>query len=500
MNNIDIAVLLIYIAGVTAFGAWFYRRSSTSEGFTSANRRLPGWAIGLSIFGTYLSSISFLALPGKAYVSNWNAFVFSLSLPVAAWVAVKWFAPLYRSTRDISAYAYLERRFGIWARLYAMTFYLLTQLARMGTIMFLVALALERLTGWDIESVIIVSGVLITFYTVVGGIEAVIWTDVVQSIVLTAGAILSVVLLVNGMPGGYEQLFELAAQGDKFSLGSFQMVFTEPTFWVVLLYGIVINLQNFGIDQSYIQRYQSARSLADARQSIWIGALTYVPVSALFLFIGTGLFAWYSARPELLPQALAASGMGDRVFPYFIVNELPAGITGIMIAALAAAAMSSIDTSINSSATILLTDVYRRLFRPDASEKQKMRFLRIATVILGISGTAVALLMVSSKGVLDDWWRYAGIFSGGMLGLFLLGLLSRRAASGQAIVGMIAGLTVIIWATLSRNLEGPLANSLHAFMTTVLGTLTIFIIGVLLSRRQSRKHRADPPLTVYDLK
>lgn len=500
MNSVDITVLLIYIAGVTAFGAYFYRRSSTSEGFTSANRRLPGWAVGLSIFGTYLSSISFLALPGKAYISNWNAFVFSLSLPFAAWVAVKWFAPLYRSTRDISAYAYLERRFGIWARLYAMTFYLLTQLARMGTIMFLVALALERLTGWDIESIIVVSGLLITFYTVVGGIEAVIWTDVVQSVVLTLGAILCAVLLINGMPGGYNQLIEVAVQGEKFSLGSFQMVFTEPTFWVVLLYGVVINLQNFGIDQSYIQRYQSARSLGDARQSIWIGALTYVPVSALFLFIGTGLFTYYDAHPDLLPQALSASGMGDRVFPHFIVSELPAGITGIMIAALAAAAMSSIDTSINSSATILLTDVYRRLFKPDASEKQQMRFLRSATVILGVSGTAVALLMVSSKGVLDDWWRYAGIFSGGMLGLFLLGIMSRRAASGQAIVGMVAGLMVIIWATFSRNLEGPLANSLHAFMTTVLGTVTIFVIGVLLSRYRSRQDRADPPLTIHDLK
>ncbi len=381
-----------------------------------------------------------------------------------------------------------------------MTFYLLTQLVRMGTIMFLVALALERLTGWDIESIIIVSGILVTFYTFVGGIEAVIWTDVVQSVILTLGAILCAVLLIHGMPGGYSQLIELATQGDKFSLGSFQMGFTEPTFWVVLLYGIVINLQNFGIDQSYIQRYQTARSLEDARQSIWIGALTYVPVSALFLFIGTGLFAYYGAQPELLPQSLATADMSDRVFPHFIVSELPAGVTGIMIAALAAAAMSSIDTSINSSATVLLSDVYRRLIKPDASEKQQMRFLRSATIILGISGTAVALLMVSSKQVLDDWWRFAGIFSGGMLGLFLLGILSRRASSGQAIVGMIAGLLVIIWATFSRNLEGPLANSLHAFMTTVLGTLTIFVIGVLLSRHRTRQDQSDPPLTLHDLK
>ncbi len=227
--------------------------------------------------------------------------------------------------------------------------------------------------------------------------------------------------------------------------------------------------------------------------------MTYLPLSTLFLFIGTGLFAYYGAQPELLPQSFATAEMSDRVFPHFIVSELPAGVTGIMIAALAAA-MSSIDTSINSSATVLLSDVYRRLIKPDASEKQQMRFLRSATVILGACGTAVALLMVSSKQVLDDWWRFAGIFSGGMLGLFLLGILSRWAASGQAIVGMIAGLLVIIWPTFSRNLEGPLANSLHAFMTIVLGTLTIFVVGVLLSRHRSRQDQSDPPLTLHDLK
>ncbi len=499
MSSLDILVLLVYIAGVTAFGAWFYKRSSSAEGFTAANRRLPGWAVGLSIFGTYLSSISFLALPGKAYSANWNAFVFSLSLPFAAWVAVKWFAPLYRSTSDISAYAYLERRFGVWARLYAMTFYLLTQLARMGTIMFLIALALERLTGWDIETIIIVSGVLVTFYTVVGGIEAVIWTDVVQAIILTIGAAVCALLLLFGMPEGPGQLFELAIASQKFSLGSFELIFTSPTFWVVMLYGVVINLQNFGIDQSYVQRYQTARSLEDARRSIWIGAMTYIPVSALFLFIGAGLFAYYGVQPELLPENLRGADMGDRVFPHFIVSELPAGVTGLMIAALAAAAMSSIDTSINSSATILLTDIYRRFIKPDATDKQQIRFLRTITVVLGILGTSTALLMISIKSALDTWWSLAGIFSGGMLGLFLLGVFSRRTESAQAIAGMVLGFLVIVWATFSRDMTGPIANSLHSFMTTVLGTITIFGVGILLSRHRQRRQKNDPPETVYDL-
>ncbi len=499
MSAIDIAVLFVYVIGVMAFGMFFFRRASTSEGFTVANRRLPGWAVGLSIFGTYLSSISFLALPGKSFSANWNPFVFSLSLPVAAWVAVKYFVPLYRASRDISAYAYLERRFGVWARLYAMSFYLLTQLVRMGTIMFLIALALERLTGWDIETIIIISGLLVSFYTVIGGIEAVIWTDVVQAVILTAGAVVCAALLLSGMPEGPGQLFTVAKDSAKFSLGSFRFDFTTPTFWVVLLYGIVINLQNFGIDQSYVQRYQTARSLQDARRSVWIGALIYIPASALFLFIGTGLFVYYGVQPDLLPETLRAPGMGDRIFPHFIVAELPAGITGLMIAALAAAAMSSIDTSINSSATILLTDVYRRFVRKDATEAQQMRFLRVATVILGTLGTGTALLMISIKNVLDTWWSLAGIFSGGMLGLFLLAAFSRRARAPQAIAGMVLGIATILWATLSRGKPGPLANSLHDFMTTVLGTFMIFAVGVLLSRHLNRRAKTDPAETVFDV-
>jgi len=495
MGKLDILVLFAYIVGVTVFGATFYRKANSTEGFTAAGRNLPGWAVGLSIFGTYLSSISFLALPGKSYTSNWNAFVFSLTLPFAAWAASRWFAPLYRSTRDISAYAYLERRFGYWARAYAMVFYLLTQLARMGTILFLVALALQSLTGWDIRAVIIVAGVLVTFYTLVGGIEAVIWTDVVQAIVLSAGAIVSAIVLINGIPGGLSGLNSVSAPLDKFSLGSFAPDLATPTFWVVFAYGIVINLQNFGIDQSYIQRYQTARSLADARQSLWIGALTYLPISALFLFIGTALYAFYQLNPGMLSQEIG----GDRVFPYFIVNQLPAGLTGLLIASLSAAAMSSVDTSINSSATILLTDVYKRIVNPAADETAQMRFLRITTLVLGIAGTGTALMMISIKSALDVWWNLAGIFSGGMLGLFLLGAISRKARSPQAAIAVLIGLLTIIWANLPRDWLGPLANGLHANMTTVIGTLVIFLVGILLSRGKKEVRGEGVPLTVRDL-
>lgn len=500
MTPLDQAVLLVYGAAVTGLGAFFYRRAASVEGFTLAGRRLSGWVVGLSIFGTYVSSISFLALPGKAYASNWTALAFALSLPLAAWAAARWFIPLYRSTRDASAYAYLERRFGLWARLYAASFYLLTQLARTGTILFLVALALEPLIGWDVGAIIVVTGLLVTFYTVVGGIEAVIWTDALQSVVLTLGAVVCAILVLYGIPEGPSQLFAIAAQHQKFSLGPFTLDLHAPTFWVVLIYGVVINLQNFGIDQSYVQRYQAASSLQAARRSVWIGSLLYLPVGAVFLFIGTGLFVYYTAQPDLLPVGLQGEGMADRIFPFFIVSGLPPGFRGLLIAALFAAAMSSLDTSLNSSATILMTDVYHRLMRPQASEAQQLRFLRVVTGVLGVLGTTTALLMISIRSTLDVWWTLAGIFSGGMLGLFLLGALSRRTGSVQAAIGMVLGILVIAWAALSTQLGLPLANPFHAFMTTVLGTLTIFLVGLFLSRgRPRRESKVEPAETIYDL-
>jgi len=473
-------VFALYIAVVTGAGCVFYRRASSTSGFTSADGRLPGWVVGLSIFGTYLSSISFLALPGKSYSGDWNAFAFSLSLPLAALAAVRWFAPLYRATGDISAYAYLEMRFGVWARLYAMTFYLLTQFARVGTILFLVALALERLTGWDISAIIIATGCLVTVYTVIGGIEAVIWTDAIQSAVLTVGAVVCAVTLLLGMPGGMGQLFSVAAEHGKFSLGSFDVSFTDSTFWLVLIYGLFINLQNFGIDQTYIQRYHTANSLAEAKRSIWIGTLLYIPVSALFLFIGSALFSFYTIQPELLPDVVAVGG-GDRMFPHFIVSQLPSGFTGLLIAALFAAAMSSVDSSLNSSATILMTDVYARFIRKGAGDRANTLFLRIATMTLGAMGTGTALLMISIRSALDAWWRLAGMFSGGMLGLFLLAAFAQNTKSPHAAAGVGAGLLVILWAALSRRMDLPLANPFHPLMTTVIGTLVIFAVGGLVS-------------------
>jgi SSS family solute:Na+ symporter len=482
---IDLLVLVVYLAGMVAMGLWFSRRSGTPDQFMKAGGSIPGWAVGVSIFGTYVSSISFLALPGKAFGGNWNPFVFSLGIPLATLVAVKWFVPFFRRTGEISAYHHLEERFGPWARTYAVVCYLLTQLARMGTIMYLLALAMQPLIGWSLVTLILVTGLVTVIYTLIGGIEAVIWADVVQSFVLIGGALACAALLFFGMPQGPGQLFQIASEHHKFSLGSFGSSLAQPTFWVVLIYGVFINLQNFGIDQSYVQRYATARNEAEARKSVWLGAMMYLPISALFLFIGTALFAFYTAQPQLLPAGLDPQAKPDAVFPHFIHVGLPVGVTGLVVAAIFAAAQSTLASSINCSATLTLCDLYRRYWRPQATERESMRVLRWATLGYGLAGTLTALAMIRVKSALDAWWELASIFSGGMLGLFLLGLISRRANNSAAATGVAVGLLVIIWMSLSPKLSGEWAawrSPFHNFMVVVIGTLTILLVGLLVSR------------------
>ena len=247
---LDLIVFVALTFGNVIFGSSFFFKNKTSDQFTSGGGKLPAWIVGMSIFATFVSSISFLALPGKAYVSNWNAFVFSLSIPIASVLAVKFFVPLYRGLGNISAYNYLEIRFGAWARIYASSCYMLTQLMRTGAILLLLALPLNALFGWNVKTVIVVTGIAVTLYSMLGGIQAVIWTDAIQGIILIAGALVCALILTFSMPEGPRQIFDIAAANHKFSLGSFGTSLKDSTFWVVLVYGLFINIQNYGIDQN----------------------------------------------------------------------------------------------------------------------------------------------------------------------------------------------------------------------------------------------------------
>ena len=466
MHIIDIIVFLLFTGGVVAFGCSFFKKKGTSEEFTSAGRSLPGWVVGMSIFATYVSSISYLGYPGKAFSGDWNAFVFSLSIPIASYFVARYFVPFYRSQDSISAYSFLENRFGPWARIYASSCYLLTQIARTGSILYLLALPMNVLLGWNIQTIIIVTSVAIVLYSMLGGMKAVIWTEAIQGIILIGGALVCMFILLFDMPEGPAQTFSIAMEDGKFSLGSFGSSLSESTFWVCLIYGVFTNLQNYGIDQSYVQRYHTAKNEKEAKFSALFGGYLFIPVSAVFFMIGTGLYAFYKVHPGILPDGVGA----DYVFPFFIVNELPVGLTGLLIASIFAAGMSTIATSVTSSSTIILTDYYQR-FRKHAGNRERMLVLKLSSVGVGVAGILVAFAFMSVQSALDAWWALASIFSGGMLGLFLLGYISRKARNFDAVLGVVCGVILVCWIVISP--------FVHANLAIVFGTLLIFLVGFL---------------------
>jgi SSS family solute:Na+ symporter len=517
MNNLpilDIAIIIIYLFAMVYIGFYFSKKNKNSDQFTKASGSIPGWAIGLSIYATFLSSNTFLGVPGKAFGSNWNAFVFSISMPFAAWVASKYFVTFYRNTGEVSAYTNLEKRFGPWARTYAVVCFLLTQFARMGSIFFGMALTLHALTNFSMPSIMIVMGICIILYTVLGGMEAVIWTEVVQGILKTLGALLILFLIVREIPGGVQQVYQIANDNHKFSLGTTSLNFTQSSFWVVLLYGFFINLNNFGMDQNYIQRYHTATSSRQAVKSVWLCVYLYVPASLLFFIIGSALFSYYQLHPELanaLKHSVAIEKLGagaspaalgqymaqlqpvdyaDKVMPHFMVNKVPTVFLGLIIAAILSAAMSTISSGMNSSATVFTKDIYKRYFNKRATEKNEFTTLYISTVVFGIIGLCTGLAMIGIKSILDIWWELSGIFAGGMLGLFLLGLISKRTKSHEALTAVIIGVIVILYLTLSDKIPDDYAylrSALHKNMIIVVGTLTIFLAGIIITKLKANK-------------
>jgi SSS family solute:Na+ symporter len=484
MKTIDLIIFIVYLTGIVIFGATFYRKNRPSADFSTGSGTLSSWLVGLSIFATYVSSISYLALPGIAFSTNWNAFVNSLTIPFALILAVKFFVPLYRSIGSTSAYTFMEQRFGVWARVYVASCYLLTQIMRTATILYLLALPLYVLLGWDMRWIILITGISVLIYSNLGGIRAVVWTDAIQAVILIVGAVVALGYLIFSLPGGITQYIEIGIEYHKFSPGSFGSSLSESTFWVVFVYGFFINLQNYGIDQNYVQRYMMARNYKEAISSVLGGGLLYIPVSLIFFMIGTGLFAYFRVYPDLLPETFREAGMADSVFPYYIVHILPAGFTGILIASIFAAGMSTISTSLNSGSTVFLTDFYKRVKR-SAGEKESLRVLYITSAIIILFSAIISFFMIKTENILTVWWSLAGIFSGGMLGLFLLGFFAKKAGNTAAITGVIAGLLVIGWMSLSPvYLTGHLEmfkSPFHNYLVIVFGTLTLFFTGFVIS-------------------
>ena len=407
ISSIDYFIIVLYLVGTTVFGIRFVKNSRDMKGFTLGSNIIPGWALGLSVMATYFSSISFLANPGKSYASDWSPFVFSLTLPITMWIAAKWFIPLYRNHVKTTAYEYLEQRFSLWARLYMGTAYILLQIGRFAVVLYLTALAIAALMNVDIKVLILILGVLTVLYTLLGGFAAVVWTDVVQAVVLLLGALLCLFILLYNMPGGWTQFSTVAANANKFSLGEMDFNLMIQGFWVIFIFGIVENFKNFSVDQNYIQRFLSGSSESEAKKALWLGGLIYIPISALFFMIGTALYVYYLNVPAGTLPAKA-----DEIFPYFIVHELPVGLVGLVIAAVLAAGMSTLSSSLNSAATVYTIDFYKRVAKTEADDHAQLNMIRLITGVIGTLATLAGLVFVawatgSKLWFTDSTWGFA---------------------------------------------------------------------------------------------
>ena len=448
LGTIDTAILVLYGLILVAMGVYFFRKTKTSEEFMVAGRSIPSWAAGIAVMSAYTSSISYIAIPGKAFDSNWHPLIFALTALPVTWFVTKYVIPHYRKNNIISVYKYLEDKIGDWGRVYASFSFLLFMVGRTAIILYLSSLLLISFIDVDIQMLIVIIGIITIIYTLMGGMEAVIWTDVMQSVVMIGGVLFVGYLLTKEIFSEPEFLIQKAFDENKFSLGDTSFSLSSRTVWVMIIYGITENIRNLMADQNYTQKYASVPTEKKAKKSVWFAMLIYLPLTAIFLYIGTALFAFYAGHP-IDPSIVK----GDQVFPYFIATELPVGVKGLIIAAILAASMSTIDSALNCSATVLYEDYYRKYFKRNPSEKDSMGFLRLSTIVWGVMGIVFALLLINAQSALDTWWQISGIFGGGILGLFLLAIFNVKISRTQGIISVVFSLLIIIWGTFLRDLS-----------------------------------------------
>ncbi|MEO8026265.1 MAG: sodium:solute symporter [Bryobacteraceae bacterium] len=500
---LDLIVVVVYMMSMAVVGLWFSRRQTNTETYFVAKRAIPSWAMGLSMLATLISSVTFVAYPGSSYAKDWSLLTPGFLVVGVLLLVGSRIIPFYRRVVGMSAYEYFERRFGRAARVYASVAFSLAHFSKMAFVFYLMALTINSITGWIIDYVIVTVCVVMIFYTLVGGIEAVIWTDVIQAFLCWTGVLTCLGFLLFMPPGGPVAVFRLAVEHNKFSLGPAQFDFTDATIPVLLIYGFFWYLQRYTADQTLVQRYLVAKSDRAALKGVSLGAFLCLPVWALFMLIGTCTWAFFKLTGETLPPYVTKA---DQVFPYFVGTHLPVGVSGLFLASLMGAAMTMLASDLNSIAMVGVEDFYRRL-RPRASDRQRMRAARLMVAVIGALSAAAALILAHTKGnALQMWFAVSAIVSGGLAGLFLLAFLSRRAHKRGVYVGIAASVAATIWAVLTRDGKfvdlGRFNYTWNDLMIGALGHVVLLSVGYaasLLLPPPAAPDRESGSMTIWGL-
>ncbi len=440
---VNYIVLFGYLLAMVGIGVYFTQKNKNTDDYFRGGKQIPWWAAGCSIFATMLSSLTFTGLPSKAFAQDWVYAVSNFTIPFVAILAVFVALPFYRRIDATSAYQYLEMRFGRMTRMFASMSFVFFHLFRMAIVMSLTALALAVATPLTPVQSVLLMGVLSIVYCTMGGIEAVIWTDTIQTFVLLGGAVLALVLLVGGVDGGLAGFWEISQAADKFNMvnANWDVTHAQVALWVIVAGAVAQNISSYTADQAVVQRYVTTSTEKLAARSIWMSAFLTIPATLLFFGIGTALFAYYHSQPGKLDPLITT----DQIFPLFIAREIPIGLAGLIVAGVFAAAQSTVSTSMNSSATTIIVDFLRPL-NFCATERGYLQAARVCTFVVGTIGTLLGLLFVNPdiRSLFDAFIMILGIFMGILGGLFLLGAFTRRTNQTGALAGALIGAATML--------------------------------------------------------
>lgn len=458
-------------------------RKQSSDEFFRGGQRVPWWAAGLSIYATMLSSITFMAIPAKAYATDWTFFLANIPVLLLAPVVCRVYLPFFRRLNITSAYEYLELRFNLAVRWFGSACFIVLQLGRTAIVLYLPALALATVSSFDMRLCILIMGVICIAMTYGGGIESVVWTDVAQTIILLAAAAVTLVVALGHVPGGWSAALDVVQHDNKtFGPLRWNADLTIATGWVILIGNFFANLVSYTASQDVVQRYVTTADSRGAARSIWTNAWMVLPSTALFFAVGSALYVFYKYHPGRLDPTLA----NDAIFPLFIVGELPPGLGGLVVAGIFAAAQPT--SSLNSIATAWVTDFHARL-KPELSDHARLRIARRVTVLSGIAGTAIALAMTAMQitSLWDAFLGFIGLTGGVLAGVFSLGIFSRRASGRGALVGVIVGIVAVAYVRFY--------TPLHFFLYAATGFLVSAFVGWMFSRLMPDKSRDLSGLT-----
>lgn len=467
-------VLIVYLLGMLLLGYYFMKREANSDDFFKGGGRIPWWAAGISIYATMLSAITYMAIPAKAFATDWTYYPMLITILIVSFPVIKYFLPFFRRLNVTSAYEYLEHRFNYATRLMASSLFIVFMVARMALVLYLPSLALTTVTGIDIYICIILMGLVTIVYCTMGGVEAVVWGDVIQGIILVGGAFFAVAYLAFSTEGGLDGFVQIAVDNDKFRLFDWSLDYTQATFWVVILGGLANNLISYTSDQTVIQRYLTTKDERSAGRSILMNGIMSAFISVAFYAIGTGLYTFFKTHPGELDYTMTNA---DAIFPFFMMSQLPAGIAGLLIAAIFAATMSTISSNINSISTAFSVDVYKH-FVPGTSDRRMLRVARITGIVTGLIGIGLAILMATWNilSLLDYFNTILGLLSSGLGGLFLMGIFFDRIQAKAALSGFCVGTAVVFY----LNASTEVSFLLFGFVGMVVSVVVALILSLLM--------------------